>query len=132
MPDEAAKKRSSSLIYDDERETLQLRWSPPTQDMDDDATKQTLELLATEGDWLRSTLMLVDAAEFFRDFGEAALAWRNENVAPRYNGAGATRFAFLVRRASSARSRPAGSLLQTVPPPCQQGGSRHGSGPTGV
>jgi hypothetical protein len=97
MPDEAAKKRSSSLIYDDERETLQLRWSPSIQDMDDDATKQTLELLATEGDWLRPTLMLVDATEFFRDFGEAALAWRNESVAARYNRAGATRFAFLDR-----------------------------------
>ena len=40
--------------------------------------------------------MFIDATQFFHDFGEGVLDWRDEHVIPRYNAAGVTRFAFLM------------------------------------
>src|SRR5437762_468122 len=40
---------------------------------------------------------LIDATEFFHTFADnAALAWRDEHIIPRYNAMGVTRFAFHV------------------------------------
>ena len=74
--------------------TLELRWLP-TQ-MSDAAFKETLQLLAQMGEQYRPTFMIIDACEFRHDLAEGVMQWRDENIIPRYNGAGVTKFAFLV------------------------------------
>ena len=77
-------------------QTVELRWLPSTRDMNDDGFRASLELLAAAGERLRPRFMLIDATEFHHQFGEGVMAWRDENIIPRYNSAGVTKFAFLV------------------------------------
>src|SRR5262249_23698621 len=76
--------------------TLELRWLPSTRDMSDDGFKESIQLLATEGERWRPACMFIDATQFFHQLGEGVLDWRDEHVIPRYNAAGVTRFAFLM------------------------------------
>lgn len=76
--------------------TLELRWLPSTREMSDEGFKQSLELLATEGERLMPAYMFIDATQFFHQLGAGVLDWRDEHVVPRYNAAGVKRFAFLV------------------------------------
>ena len=76
--------------------TLELRWLPAPRDMGDDGFKETLDLLAAEGERIRPAFMLIDATEFHHEFGEGVMEWRAEHIIPRYNAAGITRFAFVV------------------------------------
>lgn len=90
-------RNSWGVIFNHERwRTVELRWLPTTRDMTDEGFKETLELLASAGERLRPQYMLIDATEFQHQLGEGVLAWRDENITPRYSSAGVTKFAFLV------------------------------------
>ena len=75
-------------------------WFPSTRDMADRGFKETIQLLASEGERLRPMYMFIDATQFFHQLGEGVLDWRDEHVIPRYSEAGVTRFAFLVPEGS--------------------------------
>jgi hypothetical protein len=77
-------------------QTVELRWLPSTREMTDEGFKATLELLAEAGERVHPRFMLIDAYEFHHEFGDGVMAWREENVIPRYSSAGVAKFAFLV------------------------------------
>ena len=76
--------------------TVELKWLPATREMTDDGFKATLDLLAAAGERVNPRFMIIDATEFHHEFGEGVMAWRDENIIPRYGAAGVTKFAFLV------------------------------------
>lgn len=76
--------------------TVELKWLPTTREMTDDGFKATLDLLAAAGERVNPRFMIIDATEFQHEFGEGVMAWRDENIIPRYGAAGVTKFAFLV------------------------------------
>lgn len=76
--------------------TLELKWLPTTREMDDNGFKETLGLLAAEGERVKPSFMLIDATEFHHSFGEGVMEWRDEHIIPRYTAAGVTKFAFVV------------------------------------
>ena len=77
---------------------LELRWLPTSSSMSDEDWMTGLMLLATEAEALGISSILIDATEFRHDFGdrEGSMSWRDNQVIPRYNRAGVTRFAFLM------------------------------------
>jgi len=75
---------------------LELRWLPTTAEMTDDDFKATLELFAEQAERTEAPLLLIDAVEFRHRFGEGVMAWRDQQIIPRYNASGTTRFAFHV------------------------------------
>src|SRR5579859_204608 len=93
---EVARNQWGVIVNHPQWQTLELRWLPSTRDSSDDAFKETLQLLANEGERLRPKHMFIDATQFFHQLGEGVLEWRDEHVIPRYNAAGVTRFAFLM------------------------------------
>jgi hypothetical protein len=93
---EVARNAWGVIVHHPQWETLELRWLPETRDMSDDGFKETIQLLASEGERLRPAYMFIDATEFFHQLGTGVLDWRDEHVIPRYNAAGVTRFAFLM------------------------------------
>lgn len=93
---EVARNDWGVLVHHPQLRTLELRWLPSTRDMTDQGFKDSLQLLASEGERLRSMYMFIDATQFFHQLGEGVLDWRDEHVIPRYSAAGVMRFAFLV------------------------------------
>ena len=93
---EVARNAWGVIVHHPQWTTLELRWLPTTRDMSDDGFKETIQLLASEGERLRPAYMFIDATEFFHQLGTGVLDWRDEHVIPRYNAAGVTRFAFLL------------------------------------
>ena len=92
---EVARNDWGVIVHHPRWHTLELRWLPSTRDMADEGFKETLLLLASEGERLRPMYMFIDSTEFFHQLGEGVLEWRDEHVIPRYNQAGVARFAFL-------------------------------------
>lgn len=95
-PAEVARNQWGVVLHHEQRRTLELQWLPTTRDMDDDGFKETLQLLAGAGERLKPALMLIDANQFHHQFGVGVMQWRDEQIIPRYNAAGVTRFAFVV------------------------------------
>jgi hypothetical protein len=93
---EAARNRWGVIRHHGQWRTLELEWLPTTREMDDDGFKETLQLFAGAGERLKPAFMLIDANEFHHQLGEGVLRWRDEHIIPRYNGAGVTKFAFIV------------------------------------
>ena len=75
---------------------LELRWLASTADMADDVCKATLELFADQAERAGAPLLLIDATDFGHRFGEGVMAWRDQQIIPRYNAAGTRKFAFHV------------------------------------
>jgi hypothetical protein len=93
---EVARNAWGIIVHHPQWQTLELRWLPTTRDMNDDGFKETIQLQAAEGERLKPAYMFIDATEFFHQFGEGVMDWRDEHVIPRYNTAGVTKFAFLM------------------------------------
>ncbi len=53
-PVEVARNRWGRVLHHEEWRTLELKWLPTTREMSDDGFKETLELLAAEGERVRS------------------------------------------------------------------------------
>ncbi len=95
-PQELAANQWGTIIYHPRWNTLELKWGQKTRSMTDDGFKQTLQLMAGHGLQVRPRYMIIDATEFFHEFGEGTLAWRDEHIVPLYNDAGVEKFAFLA------------------------------------
>jgi hypothetical protein len=95
-PQQVASNEWGAVTYYPESKTLELKWGQKTRSMSDDGFKKTLQLLADQGLRLRPAHMIIDATEFFHEFAEGTLAWRDEHIVPLYNQAGVQKFAFLV------------------------------------
>src|SRR5215469_12002570 len=76
---EVARNQWGVLVHHPQWRTLELRWLPTTSVMSDDGFKETLQLLASEGERLRPTYMFIDSLQFFHQLGEGVLEWRDEH-----------------------------------------------------
>ena len=95
-PVEVARNSWGVIVNHERWRIVELRWLPSTRHMTDEGFKETLGLLASAGERLRPPFMLIDATQFLHQLGEGVLAWRDENIIPRYSSSGVTKFAFLV------------------------------------
>jgi hypothetical protein len=95
-PRELAATQWGTITHYPQWNTLELKWGPQTRSMGDDGFKETLKVLAEQGLQVRPDYMIIDATEFFHDFGEGTLAWRDEHIVPLYNQAGVKKLAFLA------------------------------------
>jgi hypothetical protein len=75
---------------------LELRWLPSTSAMTDGGFMATLCLFASEAEKARPKGLFIDALEFTHAFGPGVMEWRDAHIIPRYGGAGARKFAFLM------------------------------------
>jgi len=98
QPIEVARNEWGAILHHPDWHTLELKWFPSTRQMTDDDFKATLELHASQAERLKPiAFMLIDATEFFHTFGDdGVMTWRDEQIIPRYNTAGVTKFAFHV------------------------------------
>ena len=48
------------------------------------------------GERHKPRFMIIDANEFHHELGTGVMQWREENILPRYEAAGVSKFAFLV------------------------------------
>ena len=94
-PAEVARNQWGVVLNHEQWGTLELRWLPTTDEMSDAGFKETLELFAAEGERAKPSYMIIDANEFHHTLGDGVLAWRDEQIIPRYNAAGVKKFAFL-------------------------------------
>ena len=95
-PAEVARNKWGVILHHTDWQTVELKWLPTTREMDDEGFKESLQLLAGAGERLKPRFMVIDANDFSHQFGEGVMEWREENIIPRYNAAGVTKFAFLV------------------------------------
>jgi hypothetical protein len=70
---EVARNDWGVIVHHPRWATLELRWLPSTRDMAHDGFKDTLQLLASEGEQLRPMYMFIDATEFFHQLGGGVL-----------------------------------------------------------
>lgn len=96
-PAEVARNQWGVVLHHEARRTLELRWLPTTRAMTDEGFRETLELHAGAGERTNPATMLIDAREFYHEFGEGVMEWRDATIIPRYNAAGVRKFAFHVR-----------------------------------
>ena len=94
-PVEVARNPWGVVLNHERWRTLELSWLPSTSEMSDDGFKETLGLLAAEGERAKPDYMIIDATEFRHKPGEGVLEWRDREIIPRYNAAGVKKFAFL-------------------------------------
>jgi hypothetical protein len=94
-PVEVARNQWGVVLHHEQWRTLELDWLPSTSEMSDDGFKETLALLAAEGERIKPGCMIIDATEFHHELGDGALEWRDREIIPRYNAAGVRKFAFL-------------------------------------
>ncbi len=111
MSTELARNRYGIVVAHDEPAYLELSWLPATSDMSDDDFKTGLMMLASEAEALAPSAILIEATRFNHDFEafKATMAWRDENVIPRYNAAGVAKFAFLMPAGFSGPTAENGS-----------------------
>ena len=98
MAEEIARYRYGLVLEHRSPDYLELRWLPTTVSMTDGDWMTGLLILAPEAQARNAAAILIDATEFGHQFSdrEGSMAWRDENVIPRYNLAGVKRFAFLM------------------------------------
>jgi hypothetical protein len=86
--------------HDEAAQLLELRWLEGSSDMTDDDFKESMMRYAVNAEKMRPANLLVDVTEFRHSPGADVGAWRDEEIIPRYNGAGVKRFAFVVPHGS--------------------------------
>ena len=94
-PVEVARNPWGVVLKHERWRTLELAWLPSTSEMSDEGFRETLELLAAEGERDKPTYMIIDATQFRHEVAEGVLEWRDREIIPRYNAAGVKKFAFL-------------------------------------
>jgi hypothetical protein len=109
---------------------LELRWLPSTTEMTDADVKATLVLFAEQAERAGPLLLLIDATEFRHRFDERVMAWRDQQIIPRYNASDTSRFAFHVPEGFPDAMEPAGNPSPTVPPASPPPGSPSASTPS--
>ena len=94
-PVEVARNPWGVVLKHERWRTLELAWLASTSDMSDEGFRETLALLAAEGEREKPTYMIIDATEFRHEVSDGVLEWRDREIIPRYNAAGVKKFAFL-------------------------------------
>jgi hypothetical protein len=94
-PVEVARNQWGVVLNHEQWRTLELTWLPSTAEMSDKGFKETLALLAVEGERIKPGFMMIDATEFQHELGDGVLEWRDREIIPRYDAAGVKKFAFL-------------------------------------
>src|SRR5262245_13312584 len=95
MSQEVARNDWSIIIL--HADFIELRWLPTSAQLDDQGFTGTLTWFAAEVDRARPRGILSDAVDLLFKPREPLMAWRREEIIPRYAEAGVQRFAFLVR-----------------------------------
>jgi hypothetical protein len=86
----------SQIIYYDDWNSLELRWLPSTSNATDSDLKATMEVFAREAADRKPKTLIVDTTEFHHAWGDGVMQWRNREIIPLYNEAGAVKFAFIA------------------------------------
>ena len=92
---------------DEAGHVLELEWTEETARMTDEDFKAWLVRLAETGEGHPAHFMIVDTRLFRYRPGADFAEWRDQNIIPRYNRAGVTKFAFLTPPGMGAASEPA-------------------------
>jgi hypothetical protein len=129
-PQQLAASEWGTITYYPEWTTLELKWGQKTRSMSDDEFKKTLQVMADHGLKVRPRFMIIDATEFFHEFAEGTLAWRDDHIVPLYNDAGVEKFAFLVTDRMPGTVEKGAEPVPDGPRPFRPAGSRPGSGCT--
>ena len=96
MPTEIASTEYGVIISHDEWNTLELTWLPTTKDATETQARDTMVLFAAETEKLRPRFLIVDTTEFAHRWADDMMAWRDQEIIPRYNAGGVTKFAFIA------------------------------------
>jgi hypothetical protein len=88
------------VSHDDSAGLLELRWLEGSANMTDDDFKESMSRYATHAEELKPNNLLVDVTKFAHSPGTDVGPWRDEEIIPRYNAAGVTKFAFIVPHGS--------------------------------
>ena len=96
MPTEVARTEYGVLIYNDEWNTLELKWLPTTKDATEVEARDTMALFAAETEKLKPRFLIVDTTEFAHRWAEDMMAWRDREIIPQYNAGGVSKFAFIA------------------------------------
>ena len=84
------------IVFYDEWNSLELKWSPTTADATDADLKTTMVSFAEQAVDRRPHTLIVDTTEFHHAWGEGMMQWRDTEIIPRYNQAGVAKFAFIA------------------------------------
>jgi hypothetical protein len=96
MSNEVASTEYGTLIHYDDWNALELKWLPTTKDATEAAARDTMALFAAETEKLKPKFLIVDTTEFAHRWADDMMAWRNEEIIPRYNAGGVTKMAFIA------------------------------------
>jgi hypothetical protein len=101
MAEELYGDRFGRLRHDETTGVLELEWLDGSGQMNDDDFMGWLTRYAEAEEAVRAPNLLIGVRRFGFRPGAHVAAWRDENIIPRYNAAGVTRFAFLLPAAAS-------------------------------
>jgi hypothetical protein len=96
MSEEIYRDQFGVLRHDDDAGVLELEWLEGSAEMTDEDFMEWLTRYADAEERVRAPNLLIDVTSFGLRPGEHVGPWRDEHVLPRYNAAGAKKFAFLV------------------------------------
>jgi hypothetical protein len=99
--------RFGVILYDDARKILELRWFAETAAMTDDDYMGWLKRYAAAAEQHHAQFLLIDTLAFKHHPGAHTGPWREENIIPQYNRAGARKFAFLLSPGAAPNAEPA-------------------------
>ena len=93
---EVYRDRFGVLIEDKQRSILELQWLDTSREMSEEEFKAWLSRFAAQAEKSRPSFLLIDVRRFGHRPGEDFASWRDQQIVPRYNRAGVTKFAMLV------------------------------------
>jgi len=96
MPTEIASTKFGVLIHHDDWNTLELKWLPTTKDATEAEARDMMALFAAETEKRKPRFLIVDTTEFFHQWADDMMAWRDKEIIPHYNAGGPTKFAFIT------------------------------------
>lgn len=97
--------RFGAMLYDDDRNMLELRWFVET--MTDNEYMRWLERYAAATEQYHVLYALIDTRAFKHHPGSHTGPWRKEHIIPQYNRAGVKKFAFLLPEGTAPKTEPA-------------------------
>ncbi len=103
---EVYRDRFGVLLEDKQRSILELEWLDASAAMTDEDFRSWLSRFAGEAEARRASFLLIDIRLFGHQPGEGFAAWRDQQIVPRYNRAGVTKFAMFVPVGASGWMAP--------------------------
>lgn len=104
------------LLEDLDHRMLELKWLDDSASMTDEDFKAWLDRFSAEAEARRQPYLVINVRQFRHRPGPEVASWRDQQVIPRYNRAGVTKFAFLLPEGSpGAGGTPAPEPPGTFP-----------------